>query len=229
MVAAGIYNGQELEAIGRVVEGMQESGPNYLRSGALFAVRQFLNEVPQIGPLLFNPGLLRLIEREIGQAQFVVRAVYFDKPPGSDWAVPWHQDMTISVRERKEIAGFHGWTRKEGQYSVCPPAVYMDAVSTIRIHLDDTDETNGALRVLPASHRNGVVRTTEMQIVADDVVTVCVPRGGVMLMKPLIYHASDRSRSQKARRVIHIEVSAMELPHGMEWSERQQIPDMPPL
>jgi hypothetical protein len=35
-----------------------------------------------------------------------------------------------------------------------------------------------------------------------------VPRGGVLVMRPLIVHASSKSRSAMQRRVLHIEYAA---------------------
>lgn len=50
--------------------------------------------------------------------------------------------------------------------------------------------------------------------------TCRVPRGGAMIMRPLLQHASSRSSSGKRRRVIHIEFSNAELPVGLNWAER---------
>src|SRR4051812_19472297 len=50
----------------------------------------------------------------LGQKARPVRAVYFDKTAAANWAVPWHQDRTIVVRDRAEVAGFGPWTIKGG-------------------------------------------------------------------------------------------------------------------
>jgi hypothetical protein len=48
----------------------------------------------------------------------------------------------------------------------------------------------------------------------------CVPRGGALLMRPLLLHASSSCVIATPRRVIHLEFAAEELPAGLEWLER---------
>lgn len=47
-----------------------------------------------------------------------------------------------------------------------------------------------------------------------------VEKGGTMMMKPLLLHASNRSANGKKRRVIPIEFSNQELPEELQCSER---------
>lgn len=50
---------------------------------------------------------------------------------------------------------------------------------------------------------------------------VCeVKKGGILLMKPLLLHASKRTENQKNRRVIHIEFTDKELPNILSWKEK---------
>ena len=46
------------------------------------------------------------------------------------------------------VEGYGPWTVKQNQYAVQPPLDILENNFTIRIHLDDTDENNGALRVI---------------------------------------------------------------------------------
>jgi len=41
-----------------------------------------------------------------------------------------------------------------------------------------------------------------------------------MIMKPLLFHASNKTTNNQKRRVIHIEFNNQELPYDLEWSER---------
>lgn len=50
-----------------------------------------------------------------------VRVLYFDKTPGMNWAVPWHQDRTIAVARRIDVPGFAVWSLKGGVHHVEPP------------------------------------------------------------------------------------------------------------
>jgi hypothetical protein len=47
-----------------------------------------------------------------------------------------------------------------------------------------------------------------------------VPRGGVLLMRPLLLHASQKATRPARRRVIHLEYAACDLPSGLDWNER---------
>ncbi len=43
---------------------------------------------------------------------FVVKSIYFDKPASSNWYVPYHQDLTISVDKKLELENFGPWTSR---------------------------------------------------------------------------------------------------------------------
>jgi len=46
-----------------------------------------------------------------------------------------------------------------------------------------------------------------------------VLKGGVMIMRPLLLHASHRSTNDRPRRGIHIEFSNLPLPGPITWAE----------
>jgi ectoine hydroxylase-related dioxygenase (phytanoyl-CoA dioxygenase family) len=156
----------------------------------------------------------------MGENFFVVKSIYFDKPGSSNWYVSYHQDLTISVDKKIELDNFGPWTKKQNQFAVQPPTEFLDNITTIRIHLDDTDENNGALKVIPASHLKQICRPETIGW-NKEIETICaVKNGGLMLMKPLTFHSSSRTTNNKKRRVIHIEFSNRELPTELEWAER---------
>jgi hypothetical protein len=122
----------------------------------VYAVRNLLQEVPELKTMLFNSNLQQIL-RKINPDLFLTKAIYFDKTPESNWYVTWHQDTIINVKEKIETEGFTGWTKKNDVHGVCPPEDFLKDTITIRIHLDDTDETNGALKVIPGSHNKKAV------------------------------------------------------------------------
>jgi ectoine hydroxylase-related dioxygenase (phytanoyl-CoA dioxygenase family) len=125
------------------------------------------------------------------------------------------------VRERKEVAGFGPWTVKEGIAHVQPPAGVLGGVLAIRLHLDASEADNGPLRVIPGSHGHGRLSSDQIAAYPKEGSGVCiVPRGGALLMRPLLLHASSTCAIPKPRRVIHVEFSADELPNGLEWFEK---------
>jgi ectoine hydroxylase-related dioxygenase (phytanoyl-CoA dioxygenase family) len=174
-------------------------------------------------PLIFNSNLKHILKR-IHPNLFLTKAIYFDKTPNSNWYVIWHQDITINVKEKVETEDFTAWTKKAGVHGVCPPEEILKDTITIRVHLDDADETNGALKVVPGSHNKKLSDEEISLITQNSIPYICdVTTGGIQIMKPLLLHASSKATSQKHRRVIHLEFNSMELPAGLEWAERIEV------
>jgi ectoine hydroxylase-related dioxygenase (phytanoyl-CoA dioxygenase family) len=215
-----IFSSEEINRILSAIQAVDTSNPTFRKSSDLFAIRQFLKEVPETIPLIFNEHLNEAIHRIFGKDYFVVKSIYFDKPEASNWFVSYHQDLTISVDKKLELGGFGPWTTKQNQFAVQPPLSILENNFTIRIHLDDTDEHNGALRVVPGSHLKGIYRPETIDWTKEKEAICSVPNGSIMIMRPLLLHASGRTTNNKKRRVIHIEFSNQELPSSLQWSER---------
>ena len=188
----------------------------------IHAIRNLQLHLPCILELANSETLLSLIEPHLGTGATPVRSIYFNKLPGSNWLVPWHQDLSIAVKNKLDVPGYGPWTIKENIIHTQPPAAILEKMLTIRIHLDDCNSKNGALRVLPGSQLMG--KLTSQQIAdygkKSAEVIVEIPRGGAMLMKPLLLHASSPAENPANRRVIHIEYAAFSLPNGLEWASR---------
>ena len=215
-----VFSEEEINQIINVIEDIDTSKETFRKSEDLFAIRQFLKEVPESHPFIFNENIRTIISEVFGNDYFVVKSIYFDKPEKSNWYVSYHQDLTISVDKKLDLAGFGPWTTKQNQFAVQPPIDYLKNIFTIRIHLDDTDENNGALKVVPNSHSKEIYRpeTIDWNVETEEICSV--NKGGIIIMKPLILHGSNRTTNQKKRRVIHIEFSNMQLPKELDWSER---------
>lgn len=219
-VIEDIYTHDEVQQILEVIATADTSKDTFRKSSDLFAIRKFLKEVPDTFDLIFNDRLRTVIKEVSGDDFFVVKSIYFDKPEASNWYVAYHQDLTISVDRKIDIANFGPWTTKQNQFAVQPPTTILENITTIRIHLDDTDEHNGALRVVPESHLKKIYRPETINWEEENEVSCSVKQGGLMLMKPLTLHSSGRTINNKKRRVIHIELSNVELPDALQWAER---------
>ncbi|MCS4301584.1 phytanoyl-CoA dioxygenase family protein [Chryseobacterium sp. BIGb0232] len=215
-----VFSDAEIAQIIHVLDNIDTSKENFRKSEDLFAIRQFLKEIPEVKDLIFNENIRKIINEIFGEKYFVVKSIYFDKPETSNWYVAYHQDLTISVDKKLELSGFGPWTTKQNQFAVQPPLNILENIYTIRIHLDETDENNGALKVITQSHVKGIYRpeTIDWNVETEEICKV--EKGGVMLMKPLTLHGSNRTTNGKKRRVIHIEFSDMELPEVLQWAER---------
>ena len=136
----GVFSSNEIEAIIEEIEKESNSSKvTFRKSKNLFAIRQFLKEIPSIGNSLFNNNLKNVLKTLFNESHFVVKSIYFDKPEESNWFVSYHQDLTISVDKKLDIEGFSNWTNKENQFSVQPREEILKSIFTVRIHLDDTD------------------------------------------------------------------------------------------
>ncbi|PHQ29129.1 phytanoyl-CoA dioxygenase family protein [Leeuwenhoekiella nanhaiensis] len=209
------YTAEEVDEILKCIETSEQTGDSFMKTRDLFAIRQLIKNIPDLKKLIFNSNLLTLL----GSDYFLTKAIYFDKPSQSNWFVAYHQDLSISVNEKAALPHYTNWTYKKEQYGVQPPIQILEDTVTVRIHLDKTNSENGALKVIPKSHLNGVIRpeTKEWNLENE---SICeVDQGGVMLMKPLTLHASSRTTNGKRRRVIHLEFNKHSLQKPLTWLE----------
>lgn len=209
-------DGYQLE---RAVFGADEVGallerlPVVERGG----IRSLLDE-PLIQCVARDDRLRRLT----GPGFFAVRVVLFDKGPQSNWALGWHQDLSIAARERREARGFGPWTVKDGVPHAIAPEGLLAEMVTLRLHLDDCGPETGPLRVKPGSHAAGRLSADAAQqwTAATPERTCVAARGDVLVFKPLLLHASSSSTADHHRRVLQIEFACSDLPDGLEWRWR---------
>jgi hypothetical protein len=218
-VVPDAINGPTADWAVRVIESAAGGEATLTRGASAFGIRKLLDVVPALRTLAHGASLRSLVDPVEGGEAAVVRGIFFDKTRDANWKVAWHQDLTIAVRERREVAGFGPWSVKAGLVHVQPPAAVLEHVLTVRLHLDDADETSGALKVVPGSHRHGRLSPAEIRRLKEraGVVTCAVKRGGALLMRPLLLHASSSAARPLHRRVLHLEYSAHKLPGGLEW------------
>ncbi|HZK82530.1 MAG TPA: phytanoyl-CoA dioxygenase family protein [Humisphaera sp.] len=190
------------------------------KPGGMHALRNIL-QLPAIRSLAHSPELRRLVEPILGPGSQPVRAIFFDKTPDANWKVTWHQDISIAAKCRMDVEGFGPWSVKAGVPHVQPPASVLANMLTLRLHLDDCNEDNGPLRVIPGSHAAGILSSDMIADFRRRVSAVsCICRAGdVMLMRPLLLHASSVATSPRHRRVVHIEYAVGDLPAVLEWHE----------
>jgi ectoine hydroxylase-related dioxygenase (phytanoyl-CoA dioxygenase family) len=229
-VAEHVYTQAEIQALLTVLAQAGSGSGNFRRTAEVFAIRNLLLELPALRPLIWNKRFRQLLAELLpGAPQYLVKAIYFDKPAGSNWVVAWHQDLMVAVDQRAELPGFGPWKVRPEGVSVQPPRAYLEGICTLRLHLDACDAANGALRVVPGSHRHGVIPAAAIPDFTPQATVCPVPAGAVMLMKPLTLHASHRSTDHRPRRVIHLEFSAQPLPAGLRWQEDAALTTAFPL
>ena len=106
-------------------------------------------------------------------------------PGGSPY--PWHQDWSCCWR------------------------AHTDALITCFIYLDDADEQNGCLQVVPGSHQGkciypfkagGHFEVDPSCVVEENIVPVPLRAGEMIFFDPYLLHYSDLNNSQVRRRAI---------------------------
>jgi ectoine hydroxylase-related dioxygenase (phytanoyl-CoA dioxygenase family) len=184
------------------------------------ALRRLTQTIPAVERMADGPAVRGLVEAALGPKAFVARSLFFDKTPEANWKVAWHQDLTIAVERRIDTAGFTGWSVKDGVPHVQPPVSILERMLTVRLHLDNCDASNGALQVVAGSHKTGRLNARSIaHWRTEKQPTICaVPRGGALLVRPLLLHSSSSAREPKHRRVVHLEFAAELLRGGLEWA-----------
>lgn len=193
-----------------------------LESGILkkSGIRNLEKKFASIAMLAVKPEVLAIVGEVLHGDSHLVRAIFFDKTPERNWFVSWHQDKTVALNRKVEMKGWGPWTVKDGVCHVQPPRGVLDRMLTIRLHVDPSDEESGCLRVIPSSHRSGILKQDEIErIVKSRTAIPCVAAAGdAIIMRPHVLHSSHKSTSQQHRRVVHLEYSDYELPGGIHWT-----------
>jgi ectoine hydroxylase-related dioxygenase (phytanoyl-CoA dioxygenase family) len=190
-----------------------------VRGKDVFGARNIL-EVPEIALLAREPAAVALVESIVGPNARAVRGIFFDKTPGANWPVAWHQDLTLAVAERREVEGWSNWSVKAAVHHVQPPPDVLDRMVTLRIQLDNCGDENGPLRVLPGTHRLGRIKADRLAVLRSEIAErACLaPVGSALAFKPLLLHASSAAKAPSHRRVIHLEYAPNDLlPQELNW------------
>jgi ectoine hydroxylase-related dioxygenase (phytanoyl-CoA dioxygenase family) len=165
--------------------------------------------------LVQHPSLSQLITSN----HFAVQCTYFEKSAERNWLVPFHQDLSIPVAHRVSEPSLRGWSEKEGALFVQAPVELLEQLVAVRVHLDACMEVDGPLKVIPGTHRQGVIAPDAAASISHSTPAVlCVaPLGAALVMRPLLLHASSKSTGNGRRRVLHFLYGPPRLMHGLQW------------
>ena len=169
-------------------------------------IRNLMSNVA-VSELASDSRLLNIAKKTLSPEAVPFRATLFDKSGNSNWHVLWHQDKALPVSHRVTSDEWGPWSTKSGVLYALAPWWALRRVVALRIHLDSSTPENGPLRVIPGSHKLGVLSSAEILRATNSVPaeTCLVRRGGVVAMRPLLLHSSVKARASQPRRVLHIE------------------------
>lgn len=205
-----VFSAKEIGALGLEANRLQGESETA-------CVRDIIPKSVLFNQLSTNPKLIPIIPEGLSP----VRSILFDKTPKENWPVLWHQDLTIALKQKKEVCGYGPWSIKNGIPHVQPPLELLQNMATLRIHLDDTPEKNGALLVMPKSHLRGKVPSVEIKEHINDSAFICECKAGdILLMSPLLFHSSQKSKDPGNRRIIHFEYAKRsDLDSRLVWAK----------
>jgi hypothetical protein len=198
-----------------IVDEIEQPANLNINSG----VRHINKKSPTIADYLNSAEFQAKSKSFLPEGALLVRAILFNKSPKSNWYVAWHQDKTISVSKQFEAEGWRAWSVKEGTLHVQPPLEVLEEMVTIRIHLDPTPKENACLKVIPESHKLGLLSAEQISCVveAKEVHYCEANQGAALIMRPHLLHSSSKSTITSNRRVLHVEFSNWQLPSGVCW------------
>ena len=101
----------------RVLEGLSSARLDRTKAGA----RHMLG-VRVVGDLAADPRMIAIATGFVGPGAVPFSATLFDKSPGANWLVVWHQDTALPLRERFGDAAWGPWSVKAGILYAHAPA-----------------------------------------------------------------------------------------------------------
>lgn len=158
-----------------------------------------------VAALANDAKLVGLASEIAGKKMQPYKATLFAKMGKANWLVAWHQDTALPIEAAPYDRGWGSGSIKEGITFSHAPAEALFKIVALRLHLDNSTELNGPLRVIPGSHLKRHTEDEQKSWVGENVVTCCAEKGGVIAMSPLLIHASSKCVSDDPRRVLHIE------------------------
>ena len=111
---------------------------------------------PKLFEWLFDDAILDLVEPIVGPDIALFSSHFIAKPPGTGRRVPWHEDS-------------HYWK---------PMFEKVDVV-TLWLAIDRASEQNGAMKVIPGSHRKSGVSEYESVDATDNVFDTEIKKHGI--------------------------------------------------
>jgi ectoine hydroxylase-related dioxygenase (phytanoyl-CoA dioxygenase family) len=212
-IISDLVSSDDINSIITQVDNCNESMPKH-------GIRNAEKKFSSINQLINSKNILNAAHSILGKQPQLVRAIYFDKTPDKNWLVTWHQDKTVALNHKFSSDGWGPWTVKDKTHHVQPPIDVLNNMITFRVHLDKANEDNGCLKVIPNSHKLGLLKQDEITkaVNSNKSLSCIVEAGDTIVMRPQILHSSSKSTITDHRRVVHIEFSSYDLPNNVRWA-----------
>lgn len=190
LVSGALFSRQSIDSIVRHLPMVESSGTRALLDSPKFVqLAERLRSDPVLAPVL--------------EDLVAVEGIFFQKCLDRNWSVSPHRDSIVPIH------GDGPWKAagpKEGMAFAHAPVDFMRRCVAVRLALDDVPE--GDIRVEPGTH---------LTMGSSSSLTLVVPKGGVVVMRPSLVHSSAKLRHSRERRVIHLLYAPREIPKHYRW------------
>ena len=66
-IVKNFFSGEQVNRILQIIDNCRNDSPTFRKSQALFAIRQFINEVPDVYHIIFTPDFKSLLNERVGE------------------------------------------------------------------------------------------------------------------------------------------------------------------
>lgn len=181
--------------------------------GKRYFANECQREQPALRRMLFSAEMADVCRATLGETAYFFFDQYVVKGPEGGLPFSWHQDSGYVVA--------HGGPPDHAPYLTC------------WCPLDDATLDNGTVRVVPGSHRRGVLPhvkregSNDLAVEVDEAESVAieVPAGSIVAFSSLTLHATGANRTDRARRIYLAQYTAEAmLDPGTRQLRRNAIP-----
>jgi phytanoyl-CoA hydroxylase len=223
LAVENVLSAEVVESLRRAADRLSEQAKGLTQDTERFKLQAFgtggrilqqVAEPHELGgewmSLARNPQVLDVVEGLLGPNIMLYYSMMMMKPALQGFTAPWHQDFAFFVHNKAELLG-------------------------CQIYVDDSTVENGCIRVVPGSHKLGLLNhfkdgeftgivQGDTSIYDDQEVQVPMKAGGMVLWHALTLHSSHPNRSERSRRAIVFEYKNPEV-HllGGSFNNRQEV------
>lgn len=216
LVVADVFSPEELQAIDEEIDRELPDNEDRAahRPGWIFGMRSELTK-----NVARDERVLTLIEDIVQPGIAIHSAKLVAKVPGAEIECHWHQDETF-------------------YRTPSDPATHSQTRMSTWIPLQDADESNGCLWVVPGSHRWGLQpyilvdygqcrrKLTKEEYANEKAIPVRVPAGSVVLFSAWTWHHSKINHTDRVRRAFIVSYQEATLTdRTAEWRLLRPAPE----
>ena len=205
-----IYTKREINRSSKILYDFRKQ--NVDEGEAIFELESVLETLPDLKTLLINMNLKKIIE-SLGEGYSLIRSAYFDNRVSKPEKTVWRQRRRLTFPVKIEGADYSNWQLEGDFFSAEPPARIMQDMVIVRIHLDDSDQNNGELKIFKGSHSQILDHSAIKVITENGLPSNCgILAGGIQILKPFILQSETKRSRSKKNRIIELTFSSSDLP-----------------